>query len=172
MSTMAAAADTVRVSGGAVQVSPSEFLKNMTLSVTGPNGFSQQEFSRSSAPRVSLYHDGWLMDGTYTWSLTGSTSKALPPLVSQPNNGRGDVEPPQRFETKTSSGSFVISGGTLVQPDPSTGRPLTHPIIQKGVVSGASNDDTNQDKKMVDRWAALPGLDRSLFQRDGAAIVQ
>ncbi len=116
---MTAAADSLRVSGGTVQVSPSSFVKNMTLSVTGPNGFHAQEFSKSSAPRVSIMQNGQLADGVYSWHMTASTNQALPESVSLLNDGRGDIERPQRYKSTSMSGTFVISGGTLVQPDAS-----------------------------------------------------
>ena len=114
---MTAAADTVRVYGGTLQVSPSSYVKNMTLTVTGPNGFNAQDFSKNSAPRVSLVQNGQLADGLYSWNMTASTNEPLPQSASQLDDGRGNAQRPQLFKSTSMSGSFEIRGGTLVQPD-------------------------------------------------------
>lgn len=117
--TSSASADMVRVTSGTVQVIPSEYLTNMTLTVVGPNGFSTSDYSKNGTPRVSLAFDGQIADGTYRWELTGMTRKPIARPSNMLDDGRGpEARRKQHYEKSSSSGMFVIRRGALLEAAP------------------------------------------------------
>lgn len=88
-------------------------VSNVTLSISGPNGFHTSASSRTGSPAIDLRRFGALDDGAYTYQLTASTGeKAV--VKTQLDNGRGKSDAP--LKTVTASGSFTVKGGAIVKP--------------------------------------------------------
>jgi len=120
------AADPV-VSGHQISVQSQTNLSNVTLSVSGPNGFSAQEFSKSGTPSLALVTNGTLADGVYTWQISGATNQMVSVAKNALDNGRG--EDARAFVNKSSieSGTFRVQGGSIVMP----GGQVEEPLIRR-----------------------------------------
>ncbi len=113
----ASAGDAI-VSAGTLSVQPSSSgISNMTLSVSGPDGFSAQKQSSFGAPSVTLSEYTSMADGTYTWQLTGATTERIRDPQFGFNNGRDTAEPEFINRTVTETGSFRVIGGVVQIPD-------------------------------------------------------
>ena len=65
-------AGTASVSGGKLSVqSQQSSLSNVTLTVSGPDGFSASETAIFGSPSVSLSDFNGVADGVYSWQLSG-----------------------------------------------------------------------------------------------------
>lgn len=91
-------------------------LKNVTMTITGPDGFKQTARSLSGMPSTSMSKNGApLTDGTYTWEMTGNTGKRIVTAKNLMDNGRGDAQRPYSYETVTYSGTFEVKNGVRVE---------------------------------------------------------
>ena len=106
-----------QVSTSQMQVQPRQSMSNMTLTVSGPNGFHAQKFSASGTPSLSFAGQGALADGTYHWELTGATSQLVAVRSNGLDNGRGANA--RAFVNKGASetGTFRVINGSVFQPD-------------------------------------------------------
>ena len=87
---------------------------NLTLSVSGPNGFHASASSKTGSPTIDLRRLGPLDDGPYKYQLSASTGEKL--VVRTPlDDGRGksDAVP---LKVLTASGRFDVKGGVIVKP--------------------------------------------------------
>lgn len=106
------------VSAGTLSVQSSvSSASNMTLSVSGPDGFSAQKQSSFGAPSVSLSDYSGMADGTYTWQLTGAMTERVRNPKAGFNNGRAELDPEFVNKTFTETGSFRVIGGVAQMPD-------------------------------------------------------
>gem|GEM_PF-3825353 len=103
--------------GNTLRANPSASMTNMTLTVTGPNGFYQKEFSSYQAPFMSLSQKGGLADGLYKWQLTGATSQRELANPMGLDNGRGATARQFVNKSATESGTFRVLNGSIVAPD-------------------------------------------------------
>ena len=111
----AIAADPI-FSGTSMTAKSSAKMKNMTLTVTGPDGYHAQTFSASQSPFLSLEKSGNLADGLYKWQLTGASSETVLANPGGLDYGRGSGA--RKFANKPmiESGSFRVIGGTIAGP--------------------------------------------------------
>ncbi len=106
------AAGTLR--GSQVSFSLGGDYKNVTLTVSGPNGFYARSYSETGAPSIDLIRAGATADGTYTYEITAATSETA--VNANPmDNGRGGVDPQATTVGASTSGSFVAKGGLIVK---------------------------------------------------------
>jgi len=92
-------------------------VSNVTLTVSGPNGFHASAFSRSGAPAVDLRRFGAVEDGAYTYQLTAATDekvKTRTPL----DDGRDSRTASEPRKGVSTSGTFQVQNGTIVKSDP------------------------------------------------------
>lgn len=113
--------------GTTLSAKPSVKMSNMTMTVTGPNGYHAKSFSQSQAPFMSLAQNGSLEDGLYNWELTGATSQRVEANPMGLNNGRGDAARQFAYKSMTESGSFRVVNGSIVAPDGTVEAPATTP---------------------------------------------
>jgi len=110
-----AIADSPFINGGSVSMKSDSNLKNVTLTVSGPNGYQQTSRSTDGSPAVVLSDNGGAMaDGIYTWQMTGHTGKRIVTAKNRMNNGRGDAQRAYSFESVSESGTFTIKNGVQV----------------------------------------------------------
>lgn len=114
-----ALAGDVQYSSGSLKVIPSESLSKMTLTVSGPDGLVLSEYSGFGTPSLSLFSGGDLLDGVYTWQLTGATREKLPESRSKLNNGRPEGASRTAYKGSSESGTFRIVNGVFFGPDES-----------------------------------------------------
>ncbi len=112
-----AMAKSVYVSAGKVSVQPQAQAKNLTLTVSGPNGFFEKSFRKNGTPDVSLMHKGQMADGQYTWELTGHTNERVESYKNGVNNGRGDNARKFSYKAVQESGNFMILNGVRVRAE-------------------------------------------------------
>ena len=105
------------VYGNQMQVQPSQSMKNITLTISGPDGFAATSHSKSGNPAAIMSNNGSLADGLYTWQLTGTTNEMVPANANGLDNGRGAAK--RAFVNKSASehGSFRVINGSVVMPD-------------------------------------------------------
>jgi hypothetical protein len=89
---------------------------NMTLSVSGPDGFSAKQTSSFGAPSVSLSDYAGMADGQYTWQLTGATKQRVRNPKAGFDNGRSELGPEFISKSFTETGSFRVVGGVVQMP--------------------------------------------------------
>ncbi len=118
------AADT-SFGGDSLSAKPSISMSNMTLTVTGPNGYYAKEYSSHQAPSLSLSKNGTMADGLYNWELTGATSKQVEANPMGLDNGRGSSARKFVSQSMTESGSFRVVGGSIVAPDGAMEEPVS-----------------------------------------------
>ncbi len=112
-----AMAKSLYVSAGKVSVQSQVQAKNLTLTVSGPNGFFEKSFEKTGTPDVSLMRNGQMADGQYTWELTGHTNERVKSYKSSINNGRGDDARKFSYKAVHESGSFMILNGIRVRAE-------------------------------------------------------
>ncbi|WP_321341968.1 hypothetical protein [Breoghania sp.] len=88
--------------------------RNLTLSISGPNGFHVSARSERTAPVINLRKFGKVEDGQYNFQLTGATSKRIETRSSL-NDGRGEDARRDMFEGAGLGGSFVVKNGVIEQ---------------------------------------------------------
>lgn len=106
---------TSRFSGATVGFDLGGSYRNVTLTVTGPNGFSVSASSERTAPVINLRKFGDVEDGRYSYQLSAATTKRMKPR-SQLDNGRGDTGEDMAYAGVSASGSFLIKDGAIYQP--------------------------------------------------------
>ncbi|PTW55736.1 hypothetical protein C8N35_11261 [Breoghania corrubedonensis] len=106
---------TNRFSGATVGFDLGGDYRNVTLTITGPNGFSVSARSERTAPVINLRKFGEVEDGRYNYQLTAATSKRIVVHASL-DNGRGDAARTERYAGVAASGSFLVKGGVIFQP--------------------------------------------------------
>ncbi|MEP3655295.1 MAG: hypothetical protein ABJO36_10405 [Litorimonas sp.] len=89
---------------------------NMTLSVSGPDGFSAKQTSSFGAPSVSLSDYSGMPDGQYTWQLTGATKQRVRNPKAGFDNGRSELGPEFVSKSFTETGSFRVVNGVVQLP--------------------------------------------------------
>ncbi len=109
-------ASSVKISGGVVQVSPNGHATNMTLTITGPNGFQATSYSEFSVPKVSISRNSIVSDGLYRWQLTGASGDEVAMQNTNLDYGRGDNT--KRFIQipMGDSGVFRVKNGQVISP--------------------------------------------------------
>lgn len=115
MSTSAFAGQ-AQTSGDQLQVQPGKSLTNVTLSVSGPDGYTASKFSKFGSPTVSFSNNGALADGVYTWNLSGATSVMVPSNPNGLDNGRGEDAKPMMNQSYSESGTFRVMNGSVFAP--------------------------------------------------------
>lgn len=105
------------MSGASVTGNPEGSAQNVTLTVSGPNGFSATDFSAFSKPSLSLSDGGPLADGVYTWNMTSMSQEKILNPKRNFNNGRGGNEKEFVNKSVSESGSFRVLGGVILQAD-------------------------------------------------------
>jgi hypothetical protein len=93
---------------------------NLTLTVTGPDGFHARAVSRGGMPRLDLREFGTLEDGSYTWQLTGSTEETGTKRM-QLDDGRA-TQGRAPLKSVTTSGTFMVREGAIMKRGPATGK--------------------------------------------------
>ena len=111
--------------GDSVSAKPSVSMSNMTLTVTGPNGYYAREYSSQQAPSLSLSKNGVMADGLYNWELTGATRKQVEANPMGLDNGRGSSARRFANQSVTESGTFRVVGGSIVAPDAAMKEPVS-----------------------------------------------
>ncbi len=111
-----ASSQSLYVSAGSVSVRPDTTAQNMTLTVSGPDGFFEMSFKKYGTPDVSLIRNGLIADGSYKWELTGHTGERVQSYESGLNNGRGDEARNFAYKSIRENGSFTILGGVRFKP--------------------------------------------------------
>jgi hypothetical protein len=86
---------------------------NFTFTVTGPAGFSTQEFSGGSAPSLDIRKFGDLPDGVYIYQLSAATDEKVRTFTPPDNNGRDGSPPPTVLQGAALSGSFLLTKGVI-----------------------------------------------------------
>ncbi|MEI2384546.1 hypothetical protein [Breoghania sp. JC706] len=89
--------------------------RKVTLTISGPNGFSVSAQSERTAPVINLRKFGKVEDGRYSYQLTAATSKRIA-VRSQLDNGRGDSAKNELYAGVGTSGSFLVKDGVIYQP--------------------------------------------------------
>lgn len=88
---------------------------NVTLTVTGPEGFATTAFSEKAAPVLDLAKAGRLPDGEYRYQLSAADTKTM--VRQMPlDNGREGKAPDQMPASVAMSGVFSVKGGKVVEP--------------------------------------------------------
>ncbi len=112
-----AIAGTAAVSAGKLSVqSQQSSLSNVTLTVSGPDGFSASETTIFGSPSVSLSDYDGLADGVYNWQLSGVTTRSVRNPKAGFDNGRAELGPEFINKSYIESGSFRIIGGVPHMP--------------------------------------------------------
>jgi hypothetical protein len=101
------------VSGNGIAVSKTSGLSNVTLTISGPDGFYVRKFAKSGSPSVALGGLSALPDGTYAYEVTGATNETVV-VTDTLDNGRGPNARSTMLKGTSSSGYFTVSGGAIV----------------------------------------------------------
>ena len=88
-------------------------VSNVTLSLSGPNGFHASASAKTGSPTIDLRRFGAPDDGVYRYQLTASGGEKLI-VRTQLDDGRGGSNAP--LKTVTASGNFTVKGGVIVKP--------------------------------------------------------
>ena len=96
---------------------------NFTFTVTGPAGFSTQEFSRTSAPSLDIRKFNDLPDGVYIYQLSAATDEKIRTYTPPDNNGREGTPALTVLKAASLTGSFLLTRGAnttreALQPRP------------------------------------------------------
>ncbi|MEZ5810819.1 MAG: hypothetical protein R3D45_05320 [Rhizobiaceae bacterium] len=102
----------VSLQGSEVRVTLSREYFNATLSISGPNDFHAEAFSRDGSPAIDLIRVGATADGTYTYEVTAASSEdAVGENLM--DNGRGGVDETAGKIGASMSGTFQAIGGII-----------------------------------------------------------
>ncbi|PWV99111.1 hypothetical protein DFR52_104403 [Hoeflea marina] len=88
---------------------------NVTLTVTGPDGYLASAYAEKSAPSLDLGGSGKLADGQYHYQLTAADPSVMMKQV-QLDNGRDKPAPDSVPASVTMSGVFTIRDGAIIKP--------------------------------------------------------
>jgi len=105
------------ISGSQISAKSEAGATNMTLTVSGPNGYHSQAFSKFGAPSLSMAEGGTLADGQYTWETRAASNRMIESPKRGFNNGRGDNERAFVNESVVESGTFRVVNGAIVSSD-------------------------------------------------------
>ncbi len=105
------------ISTSQVSAQMSAGTSNMTLSVSGPNGYHTEAFSKSSNPSVSMAEGGTLADGQYTWETRAASNQMVKVNNNGLDNGRGANERAYMNVPVIESGTFRVLNGAIVSSD-------------------------------------------------------
>jgi hypothetical protein len=94
---------------------------NVTLTISGPNGFHASAFAKSGTPSIDL-RQADAEDGAYTYQLTASTNEKVQ-ARTQLDNGRDPRATVQPVKSVSTSGTFQVRSGAIVKPDPNVREP-------------------------------------------------
>ena len=89
---------------------------NATLSVSGPDGFHAQVFSKGGAVAVNLSEHGAVVDGQYSFQLTAASGVAMR-AGSAAADGRASTGRALSQKPGEASGSFSVRGGKIINGD-------------------------------------------------------
>jgi hypothetical protein len=95
---------------------------NFTFTVTGPAGFSTQEFSKSSAPSLDIRKFTDLPDGVYIYQLSAATDEKIRTYTPPDNNGRDGTPAGTVLKGAALSGSFLLTKGVITTREASQPR--------------------------------------------------
>lgn len=98
--------------GSHVGFTPSGGYSNTTLTVSGPNGFHTQTFSKNGAASIDLIRAGATADGIYTYEITVATAEKVT-IANPQDNGRGGKDPALQRVGASATGSFRANGGII-----------------------------------------------------------
>lgn len=87
---------------------------NITLTVSGPNGFHNQIYSETAIPSLSLAKLGIIDDGRYRYELTAA-SKSTVINRSKLDNGRGKNAQDTAYQPVAINGAFHVKAGRIIQ---------------------------------------------------------
>jgi hypothetical protein len=99
---------------------------NFTFTVTGPAGFSAQEFSSSSPPSLDIRKFNDLPDGVYVYQLSAATDEKIRTYTPPDNNGRDGTPAGTVLKSASLTGSFLLTKGVITTREasqPRTARP-------------------------------------------------
>ena len=111
-----AVAGQAQVYGDRIQVQSSKSMSNLTLTVSGPDGFTATGFSKSGTPTATFSTTSGLPDGVYKWQLSGATSQMIRANSNGFDNGRGDAERTYVNKSDSESGMFRVKNGSIFAP--------------------------------------------------------
>jgi hypothetical protein len=86
-----------------------------TLTVSGPNEFNADAFSRSGAVAIDLRRYGDLEDGAYSYQLTAASNTKVKRRLGL-DDGRGDRTSVEQPVSAAINGTFYVKGGAIVEP--------------------------------------------------------
>jgi hypothetical protein len=87
---------------------------NLTLSVSGPNGFHASASSKTGSPNIELRRLGPLDDGSYRYQLSATSGEKL--VVRTPLDDGRSKSGAAPLKIVTASGRFEVKGGAIVKP--------------------------------------------------------
>jgi hypothetical protein len=105
-----------QVYGDRIQVQSSKSMSNLTLTVSGPDGFYATGFSKSGTPTATFAAASGLADGVYKWQLSGATSQMVRANSNGLDNGRGAAERSYVNKSDSESGMFRVKNGSVFAP--------------------------------------------------------
>ena len=94
-------------------------VRNVTLTIAGPNSFHASASAPSGAPTIDLRRLGPVEDGTYTYHLTAGLNETVKPRTRL-DDGRAVATDPRK--SVAASGTFQVKGGVIVKPGPPGGK--------------------------------------------------
>ncbi len=92
-------------------------LRNLTLTVSGPNEFSATYFSDDAALKIDLRDYGRPFDGAYRYDITAATGARIEINTPIDENGRAGTARNQVLVPVSVDGNFVIRDGEIVSVD-------------------------------------------------------
>ncbi len=90
----------------------SSAMRNVTLTVTGPNGYNASAFSSKGVPAIDLSSFGKLRNGMYRYQITAASEETVE-MEPGLDNGRGDDDSNAMFKSVAMSGVFHVNGGAI-----------------------------------------------------------
>ena len=87
-------------------------MHNVTLRVTGPNGYNASTYSKKGVPSLDLAGHGKLNDGTYRYEITAASGETVD-MDTGLDNGRGDNERKTIQKGISVSGGFEVAEGKI-----------------------------------------------------------
>ncbi len=103
---------TEQIFGTRVSFQQNRILKNITLSISGPDGFNAQVFSESAFPYIDLEQFGRVVDGIYNYQISAATDELLE-VRDKLDNGRGENNRTYINKGVRQSGTFRIIDGQV-----------------------------------------------------------
>jgi len=100
-----------------VEVRAEKNVKNVLLSISGPNGFYTETYSERGGAEINLAKFEKLADGMYRWNITGATNERVEMHKNGLDNGRGEKERRLVYKRMSDGGVFWFKGGKIVKTD-------------------------------------------------------